>query len=162
MVEDRIVRNEASNIAADAIKTRDLSDAESECLRDLLAGDEAFGALVTAQQNAVLVDADEHDINKDMQSMAAAGAGQIGDAIDWIIDKRIEQAREIVALAECGPDVLSWGWALQLYQGGFQSLEAIRTAEQATLVAETGMSPISVSKLTAHLDRECEDSEVEA
>jgi hypothetical protein len=152
MVEERRVRNEASNIAADAVKTRGLSDVESECLRDLLASDEAFGALVTAQQNAVLLDVDDHDINKDLQSMAAAGANRIGDAIHWIIDQRTEQAEAIVALAHRGPDVLSWTWALELYQGGFETIEDICEADQETLVAETDMSPISVSKLTAHLD----------
>ena len=51
MVDEDIVQREARTISHDC----DLPDTESTVLRDLLKSDEAFGALVTAQQNAVLV-----------------------------------------------------------------------------------------------------------
>ena len=151
MVDDQRVRHEASNIAADAVKTRDLSDVESECLNDLLRSDEAFALLVTAQQNAVLVNAGDHDIDQDTEQLAVGAAQAAGDAIDRIVEGRIEDAREIAALADRGPDVLTWSWALQLYQGDFETLETIREVDQATIIAETEMSPASVAKLKADL-----------
>lgn len=148
MVDDQLVRTEASNIAADARKTRDLSDAESECLRDLLASDEAFGALVTAQQNAVLVD---EDVDEDVDWLATDAADKLGRAIDLRIDVKIAQAKDVIALAydDAAGESLTWTVAMQLHQAGFTTVTDLREADQQELIDEADIAPSLAARLKA-------------
>lgn len=150
MVDEDTVRSEARDIASDARSTQDLSDAETACLRDMLNSDEAFALLVTAQQNAVLVDADTHDIDEDTEHLATVAAGRAGNAIDCIVEDRIEQTREIVALADDMHERFGWTTAWKLHAGGYETVDAIREADQDEIVEQTGMSPQLVASVTAH------------
>jgi len=147
MVENRHVQTEARNIASDARSTRGLSDTESEILRDLLKQDEAFGALVTAQWNAVLVDADEHDINDSVEKLARDGAGHLSEAIDDIINTRIEQAKAIDELASEIQE--PWGQALALFDAGFETAEGLAGVDQEELYTTDGVTRSVAARITA-------------
>lgn len=146
MVEQNLTRREARNISHDA----DLPDAESEILRDLLAGDEAFGALVTAQQNAVLVNGDEHDISDDVERLAGEAAGAAGAAIDEIVAARIDDAQRITNLAEELNE--SWLIATKLYQAGYETTEALAGVPQSVLVEVVPHS--AAARVQAALDKQ--------
>jgi len=145
MVNQRMVRNEASNVAADARKTRDLSDRESECLRDLLADDEAFALLVTAQQNAVLVDQNDHDIGQTVEQTAIDAASAAGDSVDLIIEERIGDAKDVVAFAD-EVNALSWAVAIDPYQSGYTTVSDLQRATRPDLV-NAGMAPELVDRV---------------
>ncbi|MDS0280320.1 hypothetical protein NDI85_21275 [Halomicroarcula sp. S1AR25-4] len=145
MVEQKTVRNEASTIAAGARRTRDLTDAESECVRGLLASDEAFGALVTAQQNAILVDADDHGLDEETERLATDAAGKLADAIDRRIDVQVAVAKDVVAFAD-EVDALSWGVAIDPYQAGFTTVTDLQRATRPELV-NAGMNPKLVDRV---------------
>jgi len=145
MVDEQKVRSEATTIAAGARRTRDLTDRESECLRDLLAGDEAFALLVTAQQNAVLVDTNDHDIGEVVEQLAVDAAGAAADAIDRIIDERVGDAKDIVVFAD-EVDALSWAVAIDPYQSEFRTVTDLQRATRPELV-NAGMAPKLVDRV---------------
>ncbi|MUV51354.1 hypothetical protein [Haloarcula sp. CBA1122] len=128
MVEQNLTHREARNISHDT----DLPDAESEILRDLLADDEVFAALVTVQQNAVLVSGGEHDVGDDVERLAGEAAGAAGAAIDEVVTARIDDAQRIGDLAEELNE--SWLIATKLYQAGYETTEALAGVSQSALV----------------------------
>ena len=147
MFENRHVQTEARNIASDARSTRGLSDTESEILRDLLKSDEAFGALVTAQWNAVLVDAEEHDINDGVEQLATDAAGWLSEAIDDIINTRVEQAKAIDELASEIQE--PWGQALALFNAGFETAEDLTGVDEDELYTTDGVTRSVAARITA-------------
>jgi len=153
MTNGRTVRNESRSIAADARQTRDFSDAEAECLRDLLAYDEAFAQLVTAQQAAVLVDVDEHDsVDEGTATLARDGAQAQGDAIDRVVEERIEDAQAIVTFADDAGEAITWSVASTLYRHGFTSVDDVRAASQQDLITEGGVGPSLAARIKADFD----------
>lgn len=152
MVDDRTVAQEARRIARDARSTKDLSDAESECLRDLLQSDDAFALLVTAQQNAVLVDSDEHDVDAETAGLARGAAANAGHAIDRIVEDRIEEAETVVALADQLGDPATWGVVIDCYRAGYQSVAAVRNADLEELIADSGIHPEVAESIKATAD----------
>ena len=127
MIDEPTVRSEARNIAFDV----DLPDAESEILRDLLTDDEVFAALVTAQQNAVLISGNDHDINDETNRLASKAAGSAGAAIDEVVADHIDDAQRIADLAELLNE--SWLIATKLYQAGYKTPEALADVPQSVL-----------------------------
>jgi hypothetical protein len=150
-MNDGAVRREARDIASDARKSRDLSDAEAETLRDLLRSDEAFGQLVTAQQAAVSVRAWDHAVDSETEELAHEGAAALGDAIDRVIDARINDAQAIVELTDSVDTDLPWGQASKLYQAGIEDIDDLRAADQAELI-DAGAPRSLAARLKATVD----------
>lgn len=140
-MDDRTVAQEAGQVARDARTTKGLSDAESECLADLLKRDEAFGLLVTTQQQAALVDTDDHRVDELTAHLAAMAAGSAGRAIDRLVEARIEEAQEIVALAKAVDEPAPWGVMVDVYRAGYETIEALHGVDRAVLVADAGLAP---------------------
>jgi hypothetical protein len=157
MVNEDAVRSEARHIADDAREAHNLSDAEAECLRDLLKSDEAFGQLVSAQRAAVSVDADQHDIEKNTESLAREGAAPLGNAIDQIVELRISDAQAIVELSNDLP--VPWGRTMQLYRGGFRTIEDLKNATQQDLIEDAGVGPSIAARVKANVGSTEEDDE---
>ncbi len=157
MSEKQIVQRKARLWARDEASERDLSDAEQECLRDLLQSDEVFGQLVTAQQNAVALTSGEDDDLVDVVDHASDAAGELGEAIDIVLDKRVEEAREIVALAEAASELGTWGVFIKLYRAGYTSVEDLQTVSESDL-ADAGAHPSVAAEIKAYVD----DQEVES
>jgi len=150
-MNDTAVSREARDIASDARKARDLSDAEGETLRDLLKSDEAFGQLVTAQQAAVSVSAWDHAVDSETEELAHEGAGSLGDAIDRVIDARIQDAQAIVELTDAVDTDLPWGQASKLYQAGIEDIDDLRGAGQSELI-DAGVPRSLAARLQAAVD----------
>lgn len=146
---DRMAQKEAANIARDARTTRDLSDAESECLQDVLASDEVFAHLVTAQQAAIdaAYQADQRDLDG-LENQARKGATPLGEAIDDVVEGYIEDVGLICDLAdECST---SWTVATKLYYAGYRDGEFVRTADLHELIADSGIAPTIAEEITTH------------
>lgn len=140
MVDEDIVQRQARYISQDA----DIPDAESEVLRDLLKSDEVFGALITAQQNAVMVNTDDHDITDRVQNYAGRAASAAGTAIDAVLEDRKAQAQMIVAISD-QLDV-PWGAAWSAFQAGYRSVDDIEAASQEDLV-DDGVPEVSAARM---------------
>lgn len=148
-MDDRQVATEARQIAHDARQTKDISDAESECLCDLLQSDEAFGKLVTAQQAAVAIDADRFDVDAEIERLAQAGAAPLGDAVDRVISDQIKKAEAIVEFADAAGDPVTWSVAMTLYQSGYTSVDDLREASLHDFVADAAMAPELADRIKA-------------
>jgi len=134
-----IVNREARDIAHDAQKTRGLTDREGEILRDLLQSDEVFYDLVVAQQRAVRIDVEDTPYDKNVEKLARLGSKPLGDAIDDVIDQRIDDARAIAEFAEALDR--TWLDARTLYVDGFETVADVRGVDVNELVAETQLHP---------------------
>jgi len=150
MQTDDIVSREARNIASDARTQGDLSDTEAEILRDLLNSSEAFDLLVTAQQAAVYVNADDQDIPNGLDELAREGAQPLGEAIDALVEDRKCRAIEIEALADALEE--PWGAARTLYRAGYETVDDLRGVEQAELI-DAGVPNSTAARVTAALNR---------
>ena len=118
-MNDRVVQREARNIASD-LRGRDdehgLSDAEAECLRDLLGRSEAFTHLVRAQQAAVRVDQEMVGVDEGIHNKARDGAYQCGEAIDELVQEMVSDAEAIIALARELYDDGTWAPVVDVYR----------------------------------------------
>jgi len=144
-----LAQTEAANIARDAQTTRGLSDAECECLQDVLASDELFVHLVTAQQAAIdaAYHADHRDFD-DLETLARKGATPLGEAIDDVVEGYIEDVGLICDLADACST--SWTVATKLYYAGYRDSEAVRTADLHELIADSGIAPTIAEAITTH------------
>jgi len=148
-MNERVVTRKAREIARDEAQDQDFDDAEWECLEDLLKQDEAFGHLVTAQWSAVAIDHERHDIDVTVEEHARKGAERLGTARDRVIEQRVQQAREIVALAEEIDSNVPWGVTIDLYLAGFTTLGEIRETDQEELIDEAEVAPSLAARIKA-------------
>jgi len=149
-MNDRVVQREARDIASD-LRGRDgengLSDAEAECLRELLGRSEAFTHLVRAQQAAVLVDQEMIGVDEGVCRKAHNGAHQQGEAIDELVQHFVTDAEAIIALARELYDDGTWGPVVDVYRAGYQSVEDLQEADLQELIADAGMHPAVAEEL---------------
>lgn len=143
------VTRKASENARDAQSAFDLSDAERECLEDILRSDEAFGRLVTAQQAAVGVRPGDFRIDEETGEHATAAAGHLGTALDRVLSDRVEDAKHAVELAKAEGMDLPWLQGLILYEAGYRSVDDLRDATQDVLIQDAGIPPATAAKITA-------------
>ena len=151
MVDDRVVQRKAREWARDAADEYDLSDAEWECLQDLLASSEAFAYLATAQQAAVRVDEDLDGVDEAIHAKACGGAQQHGDALDQLIGAFVDDARKIVALAEAIDRNAPWGAMVDVYQAGYQTVSKLRAVDKQRLIADAEIAPALADRIEAEL-----------
>jgi hypothetical protein len=150
MVNESTVRSVAKGIARDARKTKDLTDAEAECLRDLLASDEAFAFLVTAQQSAVMFDNGGFDVDDETVELAIDAAGQLGDALDRVVDDHLEDARAIEGLRQT-VDAIVGIEAYHLFKVGIESIEDLHEASQSELADAKLIGPAKAATIKAEV-----------
>jgi len=148
-MNEQVVARKAQEIARDTAQDQELNDAEWECLEDLLKQDKAFGLLVTAQWSAVAIDHERHDVDLTVEDNAREAAEWLGNARDRVIEQRLQQAREIVALAEKIDSNAPWGVTIDLYLAGFSTLEELREADQEELIDEADVAPSLAARIKA-------------
>lgn len=151
MVDDRVVQRKAREWARDTADEYDLSDAEWECLQDLLSSNEAFACLTTAQQAAVSIDEDLPRVDEEIHAQAREGAQHHGDALDQLIEALVDDAQEIVALAEAIDENATWGVMIDVYQAGYQSVSKLRAVDQQELIADAGIPPSYAARIKAEI-----------
>ena len=151
-MDDRTVAREARRSARDQQEANDLTDAETECLRDLLKSDEAFSALATAQQNAVLVDED-CDVPTNVVKNARGAAEHLATCRELVVHERVQDALTIVALAEAiYPKRIIWGPLIDVYRAGFETVEDLQAVSQQELTATAGIPPSVAERIKAGID----------
>lgn len=148
-MNDRVVSQKARFIARDEARARDLSDAEWECLEDLLKRDEAFGQIVTAQRAGVSLNEDDYRIDEQTADLAHEAADRLADARERVVEQRVEESKEIVALARLVDRPAPWGVMIDVYLAGFQTAEELREADLHELVAEAGIAPAIAERIRA-------------
>jgi hypothetical protein len=164
-MNDRAVQREARDITSD-LRGRDdehgLSDAEAECLRDLLQRSDAFGELVRAQQAAVRVEHDMDGVDESVHTKAHDGAYQCGEAIDQLVQHTVGDAESIITLARELYDDGTWGPVVDVYRAGYQSVENLQAADLQQLIADAGMHPAVAEEIVEAADTLQEDDSQDA
>jgi hypothetical protein len=151
-MNDRVVQREAQEYASD-LRGRDdehgLSDAEAECLRELLGRSEAFSHLVRAQQAAVLVDQEMVGVEEGISAKAHDGAHQQGEAIDELVQHMASDTEAIIALARELYDDGTWSPVVDVYRAGYQCVEDLQEADLQAVIADAGMHPAVAEEIVA-------------
>lgn len=147
-MNSNLVERKVRAITQDTQNARDLSDAETECLEDLLRGDEVIWNLITAQQSCTRLYADD-EADGHIEARARDAASDLGPAIDYRVDQLLADAQAIVEFAD-EVDELEWGVTISLYASGFESVADLRAATQSALI-EAGANRSLAARIKAEV-----------
>jgi len=158
MIDKEIWNEKAKEIAWDERYSKNGSfdqDAEAEVLQELLTGDETFGAVITAHQNAVFVDNHElsDELSDDTLRHLVLAAHDLSHVREMIVTRHKETTQEVVELRDRLE--LPWSGAFELYQAGYETVQGIRDATQSEM-SEEGVGKALAARAKAEVSREAE------
>jgi hypothetical protein len=146
---------QATGIHADQLADQhDLDDTEREVLVDLLRGDDQYVDLQQAAQRCELHQPSHQPDEGSVGAAVEGASAELQRALDMIAEQYRRDAEAIASLAR---DVYgkggAWGPMIDLYQSGYVSVDGIRSAGRASLVA-AGLHPDVAEEIIAAVEVE--------